>query len=404
MTELKRTLSLTQCVLFGIGSILGAGIYVLVGKVAGWSGNMAWLAFLLASLTALTTAFSYAELSAMYPRSGGEYVYADKAFGQRSGIMLGSLIALSGIVTAAAVALGFAGYLGMLTGLDMTAGALGILLLLFLVNVSGIRESSAVNAVFTIAEALGLFLVIFSSLSLSEGKAEPAYGAETRGILTGASLAFFATIGFEKVVKLAEEAKAPERNIPRALFISTAIISVLYILVAYFSVRAVSPEELAASESPLATVVRNGLGYEAAMAISIIALFSTSNTVLADMLGSSRIVYHMGREIGFLKLFSWVSPGRQTPIPALLLVFVSASLITLIGNVETAARFAALFVFAAFVIIHLCVIALRVKEKTRERPYRMPVNVLNVPVISVAGILLTMILLGYNIYSLLTEA
>src|SRR5688572_17482489 len=109
MAQLNRTLSLTQCVFFGVGSILGAGIYTIIGKVAGWSGNMLWLSFILASITALFTAFSYAELSAAFPKAGGEYEYAKKAFGKTMGLVLGGIIALNGVISGATVSIGFAG-------------------------------------------------------------------------------------------------------------------------------------------------------------------------------------------------------------------------------------------------------------------------------------------------------
>ncbi|MBK9047176.1 MAG: amino acid permease [Bacteroidetes bacterium] len=131
MAELRRTLGLAECVFFGVGSILGAGIYTLIGKVAGVSGNLIWLSFFIASMSALFTAFSYAELSAAFPKAGGEYEYAKKAFGKKTGVFLGLTISLNGIISGATVAIGFAGYLSELIGINLLVSAMGIIIVLF---------------------------------------------------------------------------------------------------------------------------------------------------------------------------------------------------------------------------------------------------------------------------------
>ncbi len=212
MAELKRTLGLTECIFFGVGSILGAGIYTLIGKVAGLSGNFIWLSFLIAAVSALFTAFSYAELSAAFPKAGGEYEYAKKAFGKKVGVFLGITISLNGIISGATVAIGFAGYLSGLTGIHVMLSAMGIIVLLFGVNATGIRSSSIVNIIFTIIEAGGLFFVIYAAFPyLGEVNYMEAPPEGYDGILAASALAFFAYIGFEEIVKLAEETKDPEK-------------------------------------------------------------------------------------------------------------------------------------------------------------------------------------------------
>ena len=398
MAELNRTLNLSQCVFFGVGSILGAGIYTLLGKVAGWAGNMTWFSFLIASFTAFFTALSYAELSSAMPKAGGEYVYAKRTFGKTTGTVLGFLISTNGIISGATVSLGFAGYFFKLVEASELLVSLGIIGLLFLVNVSGIRQSSVVNIVFTLIEAAGLLLVIYVAFPFigSVNYLEmPEKGMN--GLFTAAALGFFAYIGFEEIVKLAEEAKQPEKTIPRALFIANGIVAIMYMLVAICAVSAISAQQLGQSQSPLADVVGSRLGRSAVTAISIIALFSTANTILSNMLGSSRVLLDMSREIKWLKRISYVSPKRKTPVSALVLILVVMSLFALIGEIETIARIANLFIFTTFLVINLCVIVLRFKEKNMRRPYRMPVNIGNVPLFSVAAIFLTLLLLIYNV-------
>ena len=212
MGELKRTLGLAECIFFGVGSILGAGIYTLIGKIAGWSGNIIWLSFLIASVTALCTAFSYAELSAAFPKAGGEFEYAKRAFGKKTGVFLGILISTNGVISGATVSLGFAGYLSGLIGVNLFLAAFGIIALIFFVNISGIKQSSWVNIVFTLIELSGLFLLIhaaFPSIGKINYMELPASGMN--GLLTASALAFFAYIGFEEIMKLAEETKTQKK-------------------------------------------------------------------------------------------------------------------------------------------------------------------------------------------------
>ena len=404
MAKLKRTLGLAECTFFGVGSILGAGIYTLIGKVAGQGGNTTWIAFTIASFTAVCTAFSYAELSAAFPKAGGEYEYAKKAFGKKPGVILGLLISTNGIISGATVSLGFAGYFTELTGFNMQFAALGILAFIFLVNVSGIRESSVVNIIFTLIEFGGLAFVIYAA-STSIGKVNyaelPPDGIN--GLFAAAALAYFAFIGFEDIVKLSEEAKEPEKTIPRTLFVACIIVFVTYTVVAVCAVSALPFQKLAESESPLAAIVNERFGRAGVIAISIIALFSTSNTILANMLGSSRVLFGMSKETRFLKIFSPISRKRDTPYAALILIVLVMGAFSLIGKIETVAMIANIFIFLTFLLVNIAAITLRVRQPDVKRPYRVPLNVRNIPLPSMLGIVMTLVLLGYNVYNLLTK-
>lgn len=400
MTELKRTLGLAECVFFGVGSILGAGIYTLIGKVAGLAGNFIWLAFLIASVAALFTAFSYAELSSAFPKSGGEYVYAKKAFGEKTGLFLGIVISLNGIISSATVSLGFAGYLGVLSGIGVFVASIGIIFLVFLVNISGIKQSSSLNIIFTLIEASGLLFIIYVAFpSLGDVNYTELAPSGFDGLLTASVIAFFAYIGFEDIVKLAEETNNPEKTIPRALFISAGIVIVIYTLVTLSAVSVIPYQQLAASESPLADIANIRFGSTGIIVISVIALFATSNTILSNMIGSSRVLFGMSKETKFLKPFSFLSPKRKTPVTALILILFITCCFALIGNIETVALITTLFIFVTFIVVNFSVIVLRVKEKDMKRPYRIPLNIKNIPVISVLGIIMTLILLSYNVYS-----
>jgi len=258
------------------------------------------------------------------------------------------------------------------------------------------------NIVFTLIEAGGLVFVIVAALpSIGEVDylAMPAGGYNS--ILAASALAFFAYIGFEDIVKLAEETKNPEKNIPRALFISGAIVVVIYMLVAVCVVSVIPYEELGKSKSPLADVMGTTYGKTGILIISVIALFATANTILSNMLGSSRVLLQMSKETKAMKLFSFVSPKRNTPVAALILILVIMCGFTFIGNIETIARIATAFIFVTFIVVNLSVIILRIRKKDLKRPYRIPFSIKNIPVVSVLGILMTLVLLGYTVYSLL---
>jgi len=403
MAELKRSLGLGECIFYGVGSILGAGIYTLIGKTAGIAGNMTWLAFLIASVCALLTAFSYAELSAAFPKAGGEFEYAKQAFGKKTGITLGMVITLNGIVTGAAVAVGFAGYFNDLTNTSLGFVPFAIIALIFLINSAGIKHSSVVNIIFTLIEAGGLLFIIFSAVP-DIGKVNytelPPEGIN--GILTASALAFFAYVGFEEIVKLAEETRNPGKAIPRALFITSAIVIVIYTLVSLSAVTVVPFEELGQSKSPLADVVKVRFAETCIVIISVIALFSTSNTILSNMLGSSRILLNMSKETKSLTFFSKVGSKRKTPVMALLLILVIMCSFALIGSIETVARIATVLIFITFIAVNLCVIVLRFRKPSLKRPYKVPFSIGKIPVISTLGVLMTLVLLGYNLYSLFT--
>ena len=404
MAELKRTLSVSEVVFFATGVILGAGIYTIVGEAAGEGGNMLWLSFLISSTAALLTVLSYAELCSLYPKAGGEFFYAKEIIGVKPAYIIGLMVAMCGIVASATISLGFAGYLAQLLEFNKHLAALSIVGLIFLVNMIGIRQSSVVNIIFTIIETGGLLFVIFSALpTLGDINYMELPPAGISGIFGAAALGFFAFTGFEDTVKLAEETKKPETAIPKALFISSAIVIFLYVLVAILAVSAVPFSELANSESPLATIVEKRFGHTAAIVLALVALFSTSNSLLSNMLGASRVVYNIGKESKFLKLFAKVSSKHKTPVPALILVALAIVAFTFIKDVKNVALITNVFIFLVYITVNCLVIYLRVKDKETDRPFKIPLNINNIPVFSVAAIIILLVLLGFGIKTLTTS-
>lgn len=401
MTKLKRTLNLTEVVFFAAGVILGAGIYTVIGKAAGASGNMLWLSFSIAAFTAILSLFAYAELASLFPKSGGEFSFVKEAAGQRLALVVGTMVALSGIISSATISLGFAGYFSELLNASPRLSALCIIALIFLVNVLGIRHSSVMNVIFTLLETGGLLFVILSAAPTigNVNYTEPPQEG-FNGLLMGAAICFFAFTGFEDAVKLGEETKRPERNIPKGLFIAASIVVSIYVVMSVAVVSSIPFDELADSESPRALVVEKRYGTSGALVLAIVALFSTSNSLLSNMLGSSRVLYNIGKDFSSVKFLSRLLPSRKTPVVGLAIAASVAAVFSLIGKVETAALITNFFMFLTFLVINITMIYLRVKKPDLKRPFKIPFSIKNVPVISLLAIFMVVLLAVYTVMGL----
>jgi len=393
MAKLKRALGLLELTLCGVGIILGAGIYALIGKAAGMAGNGIWISFLIAAVVSGLSGLSYAELASMFPKAGAEYEYTKNAFGKLPAFMVGWMIAVSGIVGAATVALGFGGYFEAIFGIPILTAAIGIVIFLTLVMLFGVKESAFFAMVGTLFEALGLVIVIVFSAPYM-GSVNYFEFPSWDGVFVAAALVFFAYIGFEEMTRMAEEVKNPERNMPLGLILAIAITTLLYVLVALSAVSVVPSEKLAASNSPLADVVSKTLGKNAFFYFSIIALFATGNTVLLIMLAASRIIYGMAESGSLPKTLAYVHPKRQTPWPATILVAVLVCAFFFIGGVEEIANLTNFTVFLTFILINAALIKLRHDRPDAKRPFKVPLNIGWFPVLPALAILSTFFMIA----------
>jgi APA family basic amino acid/polyamine antiporter len=393
-TRLARSLGLAEVTLSGIGIILGAGIYALIGTAAAGAGNAVWLSFAISAVVALFTALSYAELSSMFPRAGAEYEYTAAAIGDFVAFVVGWLIILSGMVGAAAVALSFGGYLGSLVDIPHVLSAALLIGVLTLIIIIGIRQSAFVAGLFTLIEGGGLILVIVAGLPYLGSVDYFEMPLGMTGVFSAAALVFFAYLGFEEMVKFSEETTTPERTVPKALMIALVICTVLYILVCLSAVSVVGWEVLASSDAPFAEVATAAWGGRAAGALSVIALFATANTVLLMLIASSRISYGMARSGTLPRPLSLVHRTRKTPwiavivIAAGALLFLSADDIGLVANVTN------FTLFLTFTVVNLSVIVLRIRDPDRVRPFRVPGSAGVLPILPVCGIVSCLFLLG----------
>ncbi len=398
---MRRSLTLTLTTLYGLGNILGAGIYVLIGKVVGHAGPFAPVSFLVAALLACLTAFSYAELSARYPLSAGEAVYIEEGLGIRQvSVLVGLLIIFAGVVSAAAILRGFTGYLQVLLDIPGPVAITGMVLLLGGLAAWGIVQSVVIAALITLVEISGLVLVVavalpqvsVEDLSMAWKDMPPGIDA-WQGILVGGFLAFYAFIGFEDMVNVAEEVRDPRRNLPRAILLALGISVLLYFMVALVAVTAVPTDALAAAEAPLAWLYRQVTGREPVV-ITLISLFAVINGALIQIIMAARVTYGMGRKHWLPAVFACVSAVTCTPVFATVCVSVAVLLLALWLPIETLAKATSYFLLLVFCLVNLSL--WRIK-RVAERPG----GIINVPGwIPVAGLSVTA---GFVAFQALTD-
>ncbi|MEU6038115.1 APC family permease [Actinomadura sp. NPDC047616] len=378
---LRRVIGRKVLLLFVVGDILGAGIYALVGQVAGEVGGAVWLPFLVAFVLAALTATAYAELVGKYPQAAGAALYAHKAFGVPFvTFIVGFAVLMSGITSASTAARAFGGeYLAEFVSLPTLVGALGFLALVTLVNLAGISESIKVNVVLTLIEAFGLVVIMaIGVVALLAGDGDPARALEFHpaggafmGVLGGTALAFYALLGFEDSVNLAEEAREPRRDFPMALFGGLAVTVVIYTAVAFTATMLVDARTLEASTGPLLEVVdAAGLSFPPKL-FALIALLAVGNTALINMIMASRLVYGMARQGVVPRVFGMVHPTRATPWVAILFTVGVAAVLVSTGDVGGLADTTVLLLLVVFALVNVCVLVLR-RERVEHDHFRAP--------------------------------
>ena len=409
--KLKRRVSLFGVTVYGVGNVLGAGIYALIGEVVGITGNLSWLAFVLASITGALTGLSYAELSAMYSKSAAEFVYTEEAFKIRIlSFLLGWVIIFSGILSAATVALGFANYLAALFEvpsiiLTVIFAAL-LIVILSLVNFIGIKASTWTNILFTFIEAAGLILIIIIGIPHfgSVNYLELPIGGSFTVIFPAVALIFFAYIGFEDIANIAEEVKNPAKNLPKAIIYSIIITTVLYCLTAISVVSILPYSEIADSPAPLNSVTTAVLGPIGGIIMSFIALFATANTVLIMMIVTSRMMYGMARDKALPEGLSKVSPKYRTPALAVLITMILTMIPLFFGDISIVANATVFGVLITFFMVNLSLIALRRKKPDLERPFKLKPNIGWMPIIALLGCIVCFgLLFTFNLLTVIIQ-
>ncbi len=385
-TPLRRVISQRMLLVFVLGDVLGAGIYALVGVVAGETGGAIWTAFLVATILALLTAFAYAELVTKYPRAGGAAVFVHSAFRVPFfTFIVAFAVMCSGIASAATLARAFAGdYFAAFIELPVVLVALLFLLVMALINFRGISESVKLNMGLTAIEVFGLLLIILVGLAaLFTGQGEPSRNLAfpegsnvALAIMAGAALSFYALIGFEDSVNVAEETRDPGRTFPRALFGGLLIAGVIYLLVTFTASMVVPTAQLTESDGPLLEVVQQGpLGIPTRL-FALIALLAVANGALINLIMASRLVYGMASQGIVPAPFSRVHPTRRTPYVAIVFTTALAMLLATVGDLSDLAGTTTTLLLLVFIAVNVAVLVLkrdRVSHAHFETPSVIPI-------------------------------
>jgi len=361
---LHKALGLFNLIMYGVGIIVGAGIYVLVGQAAGIAGHGVWISFLLGAIIASFTGLSYAELSSAYPGASGEVNYLKHAFGRDwLAFLVGWMVAVIGFIAAATVSLGFAGYLSSILPVPIVFTAIMLIVLLSIIDLFGIAISAKINIAFTLLSLLGIFLIIMLGIPFF-GKADyTQLNSGFGGIINATALIFFAYIGFEAIVKLSEETKDAKHLVPKALLASIAISSVLYVLLAISAVSIMTPAELGASKAPLAAAAAKASGTDLSLVFTVVALFAMLSTVLISLIVTSRMLYGMGEKHEFPKIITKVNSKTGAPYVAVLLAMLGAIAMAFFSDISILAKATTFMVFVSFLFVNLSLIAATILRK-----------------------------------------
>jgi APA family basic amino acid/polyamine antiporter len=398
--KLKRTLSLFEVTASGVGIILGAGIYALIGVASSYAGNSLWLSFLIAAIIATFTGLSYAELSSIFKGDSTEYEYTRKAFNRKLALVIGIFVVFSGILSASTVAIGFSNYLNALTGLPILLFAMLLIIFLSLINFTGIKLTTKITIVATFLEVFGLLAIIVLGIKYWGSVNLLSFDYGLQGVLKATALVFFAYMGFESIVKLTEETKYPRKNIPKALILSVAITSIIYILTAISAISIMGHEKLSISTAPLAETASVPLGQIAFMVLAIIALFSTLNTVLLSLVTTSRITYGLAKEEAIPKRFGEVHNKTKTPWFSILIIGIISIILLLIRNIETIANAANITIFVTFAFVNASLLILRYKVPSNKIRFRAPLNIKRFSITAFLGMIFSIIMLIYSIINI----
>lgn len=387
---LRRSLTLTHAVLYGLGVTVGAGIYVLIAAAADRAGMHAPISFVITAVLIGLTGASLAELGGRMPVAAGEAAYARAAFrSERMATFMGTLVIAMALISASTISVGAAGYIRVFIEAPDALVITVVVLAMAAIAARGIVESVTFAGFMTLIEIGGLLAVVACGFLF-----EPAVTTEVReilpigldaaqwgGIFTASLLAVFAFIGFEGIVNIAEEMKAPERTLPRAIFLTLAITTTLYVLVMWVALASLGPKVLAASKAPLALVYEHLTG-ASPRTMSAIAIVATLNGIVVNIIMASRVMYGLSRQGNLPAVIGRVNPATQTPLVA---TGVAAAIVLAFALLLPIADLADLTARITLIMFALVNLALFIIKRRETAP---PPNIFRCPKwVPVAGFL-----------------
>ena len=387
--SLHRVMGPWLLLLFIVGDILGTGIYALTGQVAKQVGGVVWLPFLIAFIVALMTAFSYLELVTKYPRAAGAALYTHKAFGVHFiTFIVAFAVMCSGITSASTASRAFAANMSNAFDLNLAGGMITIVGLVFmaavaLINFRGVSESVKANVVLTCVELSGLLIIVVIGLmAISAGEGDVSRALEFKKaddggifwpVIAGTTLAFFAMVGFEDSVNMAEECKDPVRHFPKVLLAGLVITGFVYVAVSIAAITLVPADKLGEGETPLLQVVAAGAPDFPLWVFGIITMFAVANSALINMLMASRLLYGMSNVQVLPPVFGKVHLKRRTPHVAIgFTTLLAFGLITFVGEIPALGGTTALLLLCVFAVVNVAVLVLK-RDRVDHKHFNAPV-------------------------------
>lgn len=391
--QLKRTLTLPLVTFYGLGSIIGAGIYALIGAVAQEAKIFTPCSFIIAALIAFFTATTYAELSSRFPQSAGTSMYVKKAFGQTwlSGLV-GWLVVITGIVSSGALLHGLINYLNMYITISSYLLIPLIITILGSIVIWGITESALTIFMMTLLEIAGLLIIIwygrnnFGNAILEFNQFIPPLQSNTlMTVFSGAFIAFYAFIGFEDMVNVAEETKNPEKNMPFAIMLAASVAILLYIIISIITVTSLHYNDLVNSKTPLALIIKQQ-GHSPLL-FAIIAMVSITNGILVNIIMASRLIYGMAKLNTAPQLFAKIYQKTQVPLYAIILVILFIIIMTYWLPIQILAKTTSSIILFIFILMHIALITVKITHTKISTYFNLPI------IFPIIGLILSLLFL-----------
>lgn len=361
---LRRIITLPWLVFYGLGVTIGAGIFALIGEILALAGDAAAMSFIFAGIIATFTGLSYALLVAQFPKAGGVAVFVNRGLGSRLGWIAGVGVVITGIVSSAVIALAFAGYAASFLPLPPTLLVIIVIATLCVVATAGVRESIVFAAVITFLEVGTLAVVVFAGVPLFANLPPPealfglSGGAATLvPALSGAVIAFFAFVGFEDIVNMAEETVEPSSTAPKAIFWTLGLTMLIYVSLALVAVSVADREAITGSSAPLAALFEAVTGLPG-QAVAMMAAVAMVNGILVQIVMASRVLYGMANEGLAPRWFAVVNQSRHTPMRATLVVSAAILVLALLFPLLQLAKLTSLITLAVFAMVNLSLFVL----------------------------------------------
>lgn len=391
---LSKSLGLVRLSLYGVGTIIGAGIYSVIGPAAESAGNAVWVSFLVAAVISALTGLSYAELASALPNAGAEHNFLRQAFPKvpAFAFAVGLFIALHGAATFATVGLTFGNYLKIFVDVEPTWVAVALMMVATLINISGLKKASTLGAILTVVQ-VGTLIAFASYAVISRSNAsQPLFEPveDWSGVLTGAAIAFFIYSGYEHMATMSEEAKRPERDIWRAFMVALVVTTAVYFLVIIAVQSLIDARSLQSTEFPLIEAAKS-LGNKFGILIGLAALLATANAVLSASLSGSRLLFGMARTKDLPGVLKSTLGTSQSPWVAASLFLAVATIFALLGEIKFVASLSSLGITFVFASVNVAVIVLRFTKPNLQRPFTVP-SIGRIPITAVLGAITALVL------------